>query len=210
MRDTGVGMDDRTRQHVFEPFFTTKSVSKGTGLGLATVFGVVTQAGGTPTVTSEPGHGSAFSLYFPRHRRSGERRSSRPAPTPAPPRGGRHRAGGGRPGRMCGVWRVLILATWASTFWRPAMATQALALAAALRRRPIRLMLTDVIMPGMNGQELADADGCNLRPQTKVIFMSGYTDRIMSRDGVLDDSVAYLQKPFTAEQLTATLRRVLE
>ena len=72
----------------------------------------------------------------------------------------------------------------------------------------IRMMLTDVIMPGMNGRELAE-HMARLRPQTKVVFMSGYTDRIMSRDGVLDESVEYLQKPFTAEQLSATVRRVL-
>jgi two-component system, cell cycle sensor histidine kinase and response regulator CckA len=203
--DTGVGMDDRTRRHVFEPFFTTKSMSKGNGLGLATVFGVVTQAGGHLAVSSEPGKGSVFSLSFPRLNTPAHPDAGNGVERPAP------RTSGAvllvedeaEVRRLAGV----ILGNMGFTVLEAGDAGQAINQAKRFDGE-IRLMLTDVIMPGMNGRELADRMG-ELRPQTKVIFMSGYTDRIMTRDGILDDSVAYLQKPFTAEQLSATVYRVL-
>jgi PAS domain S-box-containing protein len=203
--DTGVGMDDRTRQHVFEPFFTTKRLTKGTGLGLSTVYGVVTQAGGHLAVASEPGQGSVFNLCFPRLR------------APASPEGSK---GEVRPSaRAAGAVLLVedqaevrrlagtILRNMGFTVLEAGDAGQAITVAEQFDGE-IRMMLTDVIMPGMNGRELADRVA-ELRPRTKVIYMSGYTDRVMGSDGELDDSVEYLQKPFTAAQLSATVYRVL-
>jgi PAS domain S-box-containing protein len=206
VRDTGVGMDDRTRQHLFEPFFTTKSASRGTGLGLATVFGVVTQSGGHLSVASEPGRGAVFNLHFPRLAAP----ASLDAATAAV-----HAAAQGAGTVLlvedqAEVRRLAstILCHMGFTVLEAGDATGAIDHALRFDGE-IRIMLTDVVMPGMNGKELAERMR-QLRPQTKVVFMSGYTDRIMSHDGVLDESVVYLQKPFTPEQLNAAVRRVLE
>jgi CheY-like chemotaxis protein len=198
-------MDERTRQHVFEPFFTTKGAAKGTGLGLATVFGVVTQAGGHISVTSEPGRGSRFSLAWPGIAAAAKPDSGSEVSREAAPGWGtvlvvedqaevRNLA-------------VLILTDMGYQVLQAADGNEALAVAERTGG-PIRLMLTDVIMPGMNGRELAE-QMAELRPDMKVIFMSGYTDRIMSPDGVLNDSVNYLQKPFSSEQLSAKVRQAL-
>jgi CheY-like chemotaxis protein len=207
VRDTGVGMDDRTRQHLFEPFFTTKSASRGTGLGLATVFGVVTQSGGHLSVASEPGRGAVFNLHFPR--------LTAPASLDAATAAAGHAAGHAA-GTVLLVEDQADVRRLASAILRN-MGFVVLEADGATRAidhalrfdGEIRIMLTDVVMPGMNGRELAERMR-QLRPQTKVVFMSGYTDRIMSHDGVLDESVVYLQKPFTAEQLSAAVRRLLE
>ena len=203
--DTGMGMDERTRQHVFEPFFTTKHAARGTGLGLATVFGVVTQAGGHISVTSEAGRGSEFSLFLPRI--SGPAKPETCVPVREASIGW---------GTVLVVedqadvrrLAVLILASLGYDVLEAADGSEALAVAEGFAGT-IRLMLTDVIMPGMNGRQLADRMAL-VRPEMRVVFMSGYTDRIMSKDGVLDSSVAYLQKPFTSEQLNVKVRQVLE
>jgi CheY-like chemotaxis protein len=199
-------MDERTRQHVFEPFFTTKRPGKGTGLGMATVFGVVTQAGGHIAVESEPGRGTVFRLYFPRHAAAALPEPpvhAAPAPTPAT-------------GSVLVVEdqyevRVVTCAILRSLGF-DVMEAESGETAMALSQRcaeTIDLLLTDVIMPGMNGRELADRFTA-VRPQTKVIFMSGYTDRIMSEDGLLDSSVNFLQKPFKPEELRAIVGKVLQ
>ena len=206
VRDTGVGMDDRTRRHVFEPFFTTKRLSKGTGLGLSTVFGVVTQAGGHLTVSSEPGQGSAFNLYLPRH-------EAKPGPELVQ-QAVVHSA--------CASGTVLlvedqpdvrrladiILTNMGFQVLQAEDALQALSLAQS-HSGPIGMMLTDVIMPGMNGRELADKLTI-LRPETKVLFMSGYTNDSILRHGVLDSAVELLQKPFTRVSLLRRVRSMFD
>jgi CheY-like chemotaxis protein len=203
--DTGVGMDARVKQHLFEPFFTTKRSRKGIGLGLSTVFGIVTQAGGQISVASEPGMGSTFSIYLPRIA----------SPAPADPLPRRVEAVRGSGSILvvedeaevrrftCEVLRNLGYEVHAA-----AGGAEALELVQRLEQ-PLRLLLTDVIMPGMNGRQLADLLSV-LQPQMKIVYMSGYTDRIMSEDGVIDPSVAFLEKPFTPERLGRMVYRVLE
>jgi two-component system cell cycle sensor histidine kinase/response regulator CckA len=205
IRDTGHGMDEITRQHLFEPFFTTKRSSMGTGLGLSTVFGVVTQSGGHLSVSSEPEKGAVFSLYFPRTN----------APVWPTAEGTVPTAGNRESGTVLVVedqaevrrLACRILRRLGFSVLEAANGVQALS-AAENFQGTIRLMLTDVIMPEMNGKELADRMA-QLRPETRVVFMSGYTDRILGADHVLDEATIYLQKPFHAEELSAVIRRAL-
>jgi len=204
--DTGVGMDDATQAHLFEPFFTTKEVGKGTGLGLATVYGIVKQSGGYIWVYSEPGRGTTVKVYLPRVPAATE------APVAPPPpkavRGGHEtvllvedaapvRTLARRSLEACG-YRVLDAADGPS----------ALELSA---RHPsgIDLLVTDVVMPGMSGRELAERLAPE-RPEMKVLYTSGYTDDAMVRQGVLNAGVAFLQKPFVPDMLARKVREVLD
>jgi two-component system, cell cycle sensor histidine kinase and response regulator CckA len=205
VRDTGDGMDETTRLNIFEPFFTTKARGKGTGLGMATVFSVVSQAGGKILVDSEPGQGTVLRVYFPRDN------------TPAAPEPASRdlAAPAATSGRVLVVEDQSEVRQVACTILRnlgldvleACDGTEALALADA-DTRPIDLLLTDVIMPGLNGRDLASRFAAK-RPAAKVIYMSGYTDRIISPDGLLDASVAFLQKPFKPEELARLVSKAL-
>ncbi len=204
--DTGLGMDELTRTRIFEPFFTTKEKGKGTGLGLATVYGIVKQSDGFVWVYSELGHGTTFKTYFPRV----EERVDTGA------------LAGVAPGSLHGTETVLVAEDAGGV---RAVARQVLkrhgyvvlaaadgqsALDQALGREgPIDLLVTDVIMPEMSGRQLAD----RLRerqPELKVLFVSGYTDDAIVRHGILEPGIAFLQKPFTPEALARKVREVLD
>jgi len=202
--DTGMGMDAATQARIFEPFFTTKEVGKGTGLGLATVQGIVQQSGGFIWVYSEPDHGTVFKVYLPR--------------VDAPPSKAEDVAGD----RLRGTETVLVVEDMAAvravtcqmlkrfgfTVHDAADGTTALQLAQAIDQ-PIDLLLTDVVMPDINGRELAKQ--CQqVRPRMKVLFMSGYTDDAVVRHGILQEGIAYLQKPFTPTSLVRKVREVLD
>ena len=204
--DTGTGMDATTLSHVFEPFFTTKEAGKGTGLGLSTVYGVVKQSGGHVTVYSEPGVGTTFKIYLPRVEDPPEM-DRRPSAHVAP-------AGG--------TETVLVVEDEEAVRRLTCRALEAqgyMVLSAAGAREAIRfceehpgeihLMLTDVVMPGVSGRELARSAAA-LRPLIKVLFMSGYTDNAIVHHGVLDAGTPFLQKPFTPRTLAQKVREVLD
>jgi signal transduction histidine kinase/ActR/RegA family two-component response regulator len=202
--DTGIGMDDFTKTRVFEPFFTTKEQGKGTGLGLATVYGIVKQSGGSIWVYSEPGRGSTFKIYFPRVHDPLTPRVAEPI---AP-------AVGHETILLVeddASLRGLVKLTLADAGFRVldcADPREALRLVAD-RRDPIGLVLTDVVMPGMSGKQMSDALHRS-RSDLKVLFMSGYTDNGIAHQGILDAGVAFLQKPFTPAQLRRRVRDVLD
>ncbi|HYK82680.1 MAG TPA: PAS domain S-box protein [Gemmatimonadales bacterium] len=205
--DTGMGMDEATQAHLFEPFFTTKEVGKGTGLGLATVYGIVKQSGGHVWVYSEPGHGTSVKIYLPRVA------SAPAAPVPAAPEPQELRGGCETVLLVEDAAPVRTLArrsleAWGYTVLDAPDPEVALTVATG-HRGGIDLLVTDVVMPGMSGRELAERLGPE-RPQMKVLYTSGYTDDAMVRQGVLTAGVAFLQKPFVPETLARKVRQVLD
>jgi PAS domain S-box-containing protein len=203
--DTGVGMNERTRALIFEPFFTTKELGKGTGLGLAMVYGIVKQSGGAIAVRSEPGAGSAFTVYFPRV----DAEAGQMPTTPVVERS-RSRQGTVLLVEDQASVRNLIRRVLRSSGYRIIEAgsgPQALALPDS-QVRSIDLLITDVVMPGMSGSELA-ARLTVRREGLRVLFISGYAPNETVREGILEPGVAFLQKPFSPAQITARVDEIL-
>jgi CheY-like chemotaxis protein len=203
LTDTGVGMTESEREQLFDPFFTTKA--GGTGLGLATVYGVVEQSGGTIEVDSSPGMGSSFHICLPRAGVAAE-----------PPQAPRLHAEPERGDETIllvedeTVVRQLVAEILENAGYTVLPAGDGPSALELLRRRsdPINLLLTDVVMPGMSGPEVAAAV-TSMRPGTEVLYMSGYTDSAIGHHGVLEPGIAFLQKPFSADDLTRKVRSLL-
>jgi PAS domain S-box-containing protein len=204
--DSGTGMDSNTKAHIFEPFFTTKDKGKGTGLGLATVYGIIKQSGGNVWVYSELGVGTTFKIYLPRVIASAEPSQAVVIPSYQPQ----------------GSETVLLLEDEESirslvmgilrgrgyTVLEASRPLEAIEICKKFEN-PIHLLLTDVVMPQMSGREAAE-QVVALRPETKVLYMSGYTDQAIAHHGVLNPGVPFLQKPFTPDALAQKVREVLD
>lgn len=202
--DTGAGMEAETQARIFEPFFTTKPAGKGTGLGLSTVYGIVKQSGGHIWVYSEPGQGTTFKIYLPRHA-AGAPEVAAPAPEPVQYQGSETiLLVEDDPFVRAAVVEVLVKQGYHVLTSRDA--TEA---SNHIAQTPVDLLLTDVNIPGMNGVELARL----LRrehPRLRVLCMSGYTDEVAIRSGMVSPELAFLQKPLTPESLLRKLRQVLD
>jgi len=205
--DTGCGMDATTQARLFEPFFTTKEPGKGTGLGLATVFGIVKQSGGHIEVFSEVGHGTTFTIYLPYTQATQPQPSTRPTAPPMP-----------RPGTetILLVEDAVQIRSLAHAVLQDAGYTvlEAPNSPEALRlytqyQGPIHLLVTDVIMPGMSGRQLRD-QLVAFYPTMKVLFISGYTADPLARHGVLEPRTALLPKPFAPDVLAHKVREILD
>ena len=204
--DTGCGMDGEVKDRAFEPFFTTKEAGKGTGMGLSSVYGVVKQSGGTIWIDSEPGRGATFTIYLPRSRERALGPGRSPAAQIAP---------GGEETVLlveddddvrAVVRQMLELKGYGVVEARDG--EQALRVAEGWEGR-LPLVVSDVVMPRMNGPEFASRLR-TVRPDTKVLFVSGYTDDTIVQRGVLEDGVMFMQKPFTAEGLARRVRAILD
>jgi two-component system, cell cycle sensor histidine kinase and response regulator CckA len=203
--DTGVGMDRAVQTRIFEPFFTTKGPGHGTGLGLATVYGIVKQSGGHIRVYSEPGRGTVFRIYLPRTDAPVE-----PASAAAPsalPRGAETVLLVEDESEVRGLARE-VLEGLGYTVLEAAVPGDAI-LIAERHVGLIELLLTDVVMPGMSGSALASRVTAE-RPETKVLFMSGYTDDAIVRHGVLEPGTSFLEKPFSPQALAMKVREALD
>jgi PAS domain S-box-containing protein len=204
--DTGCGMDEQTQSRIFEPFFTTKAQGKGTGLGLATVYGVVKQSGGFIYVYSEVGHGTTFKIYLPQVTAGVDKEAADKTVVP-PPRGSETILFVEDEESVRELVRDYLSAAGYKVL-EAADGMQALEIAAA-RTSAIDILVTDVVMPRLSGRELASRLTSE-RPGLKVLFISGYTDDSIFRSGVLAGGVAYLQKPFNLKTLARRIREVLD
>ena len=206
--DTGQGMDAETQSHIFEPFFTTKG-PKGTGLGLSTVYGIVKQSGGYIWVDSESGKGTTFKIFLPKVASPGEHATQVVIPAEA------HRT-------EPGTETILVVEDEANLRYLARQflekqgykvieaADGAVAMQIAVAHEGvIHLLLTDVIMPGMNGRELAQRIS-EIRPNVKILYMSGYTENVIGHNGTLDAGIRLLQKPFNLRDLKDKVREVLD
>jgi two-component system cell cycle sensor histidine kinase/response regulator CckA len=206
--DNGVGMNRDTKEHAFDPFFTTKEAGKGTGLGLATVYGIVKQSGGYVWIYSEPALGTTLKLYFPEVSASAAFSTSEPrAPSKDTKRGSEtillvedEDAVRGITSRILEKQGYRVIA---AQHGREAMEI------ASQESGIIDLVLTDVVMPGMNGRGLVERL-TGIRPRIKSLYMSGYTDDDIIRRGFIEPSKSFLQKPFTSDNLLHTVRKVLD
>ena len=202
--DSGSGMDESTRLHMFEPFFTTKESGKGTGLGLSTVYGIVSQSGGVIDVWSEVGSGTSFQIYLPR---------IEAAPAPERVESVVAVAGGGETVLLVEDQEAVraltkeVLQRHGYRILEASGGEEAIAMARQYAG-DIDLLLTDVMLEGMNGRKLAELLTAT-RPTIKVLFVSGYTAEVIANRGVLESGIAFLQKPFSADGLTAKVREVL-
>ncbi|HEY2900780.1 MAG TPA: ATP-binding protein [Polyangia bacterium] len=203
--DTGVGIDKATQARIFEPFFTTKEHGKGTGLGLSTVFGIVQQSGGHIVVESQPNQGTTFKVYFARTSAAADVHPDDP-PRPVSQRGSETILlveDEEQVRRLVGK----ILTEQGYRVLEAASPSEALEIS---RRtgEAIQLLITDIVMPQMNGRVLSERLRTE-RPDMEVLFMSGYADKVIGHEGVLDPDIAFLQKPITPTTLTSLVRRML-
>jgi signal transduction histidine kinase len=205
LSDNGCGMDKETLRKVFEPFFTTKEIGKGTGLGLSTLYGIVKQNKGFVNVYSEPGQGTTFKIYFPRFHTIADPIQTTISPEPI----------------KKGQETILLVEDEPTILDMTTKMLERLGYSVLAANTPgeairlgekhsgdIHLLMTDVIMPGMNGQDLAKKL-LSLYPDLKHLFMSGYTADIISHHGVLDEGVPFIQKPFSVLNLSTKIREVL-
>jgi PAS domain S-box-containing protein len=204
--DTGCGMKPEVIEHIFEPFFTTKDVGRGTGLGLATVYGIVKQNNGFIDVSSQPGSGTMFRIYLPRHVGEVASKPAEAASVPAP----------------CGKETVLIVEDELAILRLSKRVLEVSGYCVLAAETPdqaiklarehvgeIQLLVTDVVMPEMNGRDLA-GQVMSLHPEVRCLFMSGYTADVIARQGVLEEGVHFIQKPFAPKDLTAKVRQVID
>ena len=205
--DTGCGMNQETLSHIFEPFFTTKEEGRGTGLGLATVYGIVDNAGGVIDVDTELNRGTAFHIYLPEVSEAEEPPTHVALPVRAEVARGSETILVVEDDRAVGTLICSGLRKAGYDVLEAGRGSEALEIVRS-HASPIHLLITDVVMPGMNGRVLAEHVSA-LRPDTRVLFMSGYSDDAMLRHGVKTASVQFIHKPFSIEELSARIREAL-
>ena len=203
--DTGIGMDMETQSRIFEPFFTTKQPTRGTGLGLATVYGIVEQSGGHIEVYSEVGKGTTFNVYFPRIDKEIEPPALKTSESPAPQSGETILLVEDEEAIRNVTFQLLVQSGY--NVLEASSGEHCLEIAQR-HKEAIHLLLTDVVMPGMSGPALVERF-TGFRPKTKVLYMSGYADEMIKRQSLPGSSVFLLEKPFTRDKLLGKVRAVL-
>jgi CheY-like chemotaxis protein len=204
--DNGCGMDSKTVSHLFEPFFTTKASVQGTGLGLASVYGAIRQNNGFIKVYSEPGQGTTFRIYLPRYQAGISLQADKPTPEPTASEGETILLVEDEPA----ILRMTRIMLERHGYVVIAAATPGEAIRLAHEHSgAIDLLMTDVVMPEMNGRDLAK-NLHSIYPDIKRLFMSGYTADVIAHQGVLDEGVCFIQKPFSSKDLAVRLREILK